>query len=90
MAFQNKVAAVEQVDLGICGVIAEHHGASGSEDLIVAAPHGQHRNAAVAQVGVQLGVQGQIVGVVGEQLQLYEVITRVETPERDRGTRCPD
>lgn len=68
MAFQEEVAAVEQVDLGGCGVIAERHGASRSKDLIVTTPHGHDGNAAVAEVGVQLRVHGQIVGVVREQL----------------------
>jgi hypothetical protein len=53
------------------GASGANASALGPEDLIVAAPHRQHRHAAVAQPGVQLRVQREVAGVVSEQPQLH-------------------
>ena len=74
VTFEQEVAAVQQAYLGARRVGGERERALGTEDLVVAAPHGQQRDPAVAQVGVQLGVQREVGGVVGEQGQLDQVV----------------
>ena len=58
MAFEQEVAAVEEVDLGPGRVGGERAGAVGAEDLVVGAPDRQQRDAAVTQVGVQYSRTG--------------------------------
>src|SRR5204862_4470002 len=74
VAFQQEVAAVEQADLGAGRVGGEGERAVGTEDRVVTAPHRQYRDLAVAQPGVQLRVQREVGGVVGEQGQLHQVV----------------
>src|SRR5215813_3253968 len=75
VAFEQEVAAVEQADLGAGGIDGKREGAFGHEDLVVAPPHGQQRDLAVAQVGVEFWVQRGVAGVVGEKPQLHQVVT---------------
>jgi hypothetical protein len=74
VAFEQEVAAVEQADLGAWRVVRESERARGTEDLVVATPDGQHRHPAAAQVGVQLRVEREVAGVIGEQRQLDQVV----------------
>ena len=68
------MAAVEQVDFGVRDVVGKGERARGTEDLVVAAPRRHERHPAGTKLSVQLRIQREIAGVVGEQPHLDQVI----------------
>ncbi|EGX99514.1 hypothetical protein AZA_38179 [Nitrospirillum viridazoti Y2] len=76
MGFQREVAGVQQMHLGVGVVPAIGVSTRRQEEGIVTAPDGQQRRPLFREIGLEGGVEGDVAGVVQEQVQLDFVVAR--------------
>src|SRR5690348_1355072 len=74
VALQGEVSGLEEMDLGVGQVALEGAGSVRAEDFVVGPPNGQQRHLAVAEVLLQLGVEGDVGRIVPEQCELDGVV----------------
>src|SRR6202007_2649075 len=74
VAFQREVAGVEQVELYRLEVSLVRLGPGRREDLVVPAPHNQHRRLVLPEVLLPLRVERRVTAVAQKQVELDLVV----------------
>src|SRR5262245_65154081 len=77
VAFQREVAGVEQVELYRLEVSLVRLGTGRRKDLVVGAPHNQHRRLVLPEVLLPLRVERRVTPVAQEQVELDLVVALV-------------
>ncbi len=75
LAFQRKMAGVEQMDFGVRVVVFEGLSAGRQEERIVLAPYREERGPPGPDVLLKFGIERDIALVVAEQIELDLVIS---------------
>jgi hypothetical protein len=83
VGLQREVPGVEDMDLRTGKVALEGLGAGREEERIVLAPHRQKLRLVLAEVGLELRVQGDVALVVAEQVELLGLLASVRVTVRD-------
>ena len=74
MGLKRKMAGVEEMHLGVRIVALEGLGARRQEERIVLAPHGEQRRLVLGKIGLELGIEGDVAGIVEEEIELDLIV----------------
>lgn len=70
VGLEREVAGIEQMDLGVGEIALERLCAGGQERGVVLAPRGEERRPVLAEVGLELRVEGDVRAIVEDQIEL--------------------
>ena len=70
------MAGVEVMHFGVRIVALERLGARRQKERIVLAPHREQRRLALGKISLELGIEGDVAGIVEEEVELDLVVAR--------------
>src|SRR6476660_4715544 len=70
------MAGVEKMHFGVRIVALERLGAMREKERIVLDPHREQRRVALGKISLELGIKGDVAGIVEEEIELDLIVAR--------------
>jgi len=76
VGLERKMAGVEEMHFGVRIVALERLGAGRQKERIVLAPHREQRRLTLGKISLELGIEGDVAGIVEEEIELDLIVAR--------------